>query len=179
LLEMISSGAKTVGRLARLPIRSVDLTYTAGTPPFEGDITYQRGIYQYAATIHRVGLKNRMWMTVKEVRIQVARLEPDPIGHLPLPLRVMHQNVPPPPLNLPRSREPTDYADVLGVPKSADLEQYLVLFHALPDQQVQPLIPRQDYRLQLRVTSLDSRPTERWFSVSVGGAGHVGFMPED
>jgi hypothetical protein len=170
--------ARRIAFLARLPIRSIDLIYSAGESPFEAPITFNRGVYQYAATIHRVGLKNRMWATVKEARVHISKMEPDPIGHLPLPLRIMHSDSPRSPLTLHRGREALEFADVLGTPESQDLAGNLVIFHALPDEQVPMLIPRQNYRLQIRATSLDARPTDRWFRVTVGDD-HVGFMPED
>jgi hypothetical protein len=59
----------------------------------------------------RVGIKNRSLVTVEGVRIELASIDPPVIGHLPLPLSIMHHT--PQPLTINRASEPTVFADVI------------------------------------------------------------------
>ncbi len=139
----------------------LELTYAQGQSPYsEADeyMTFGVGFADasgQAQTItdtsirrwFRVGIKNRSMQTVEDVRVELASIEPDVIGHLPMALSIM--NGTPQPLTVHRAADPTYFADVI---LKLDNEVRMHLMTAAQSPRGVGGIPAGRYRLGVRVT---------------------------
>jgi len=141
-------------------VPKLELTFESDKPPyFEADehVLFMAAIGGPGPTTStsvssprrwfRVGIKNRSMQTVEKVRVELASIEPDVIGHLPMALSIMHNT--PQPLTVHRAAEPTHFADVI---LKVDGENRMHLMTATRSPRGLSGIPAGRYRLGVRVT---------------------------
>lgn len=110
----------------------------------------------------RVGIKNRSIQTVEGVRVELASIDPPVIGHLPLPLSIMHGT--PQPLTLHRAKEPTYFADVV---LKLDKEDQIHIMSTVATPRSLGGLPAARYRLGVRVTGRDTPAVTRHYVADV------------
>jgi hypothetical protein len=110
----------------------------------------------------RVGIKNRSMETVEDVRVELASIEPDVIGHLPMALSIMHNT--PQPLTVHRAADPTHFADVI---LKLDTEDRMHLMTASQSPRGLGEIPAGRYRLGVRVTGRNTPAVTKHYVADV------------
>jgi hypothetical protein len=95
----------------------------------------------------RVGNKNRSLQTVEGVRVELASIDPQVIGHLPLQLSIMHGALQP--LTVHRAPDPSYYADVI---LKVDTDNRMHIMSTNQTPRGLGGIPSGRYRLGIRVT---------------------------
>jgi len=109
----------------------------------------------------RVGIKNRSIQTVEGVRVELASIDPPVIGHLPLPLSIMHGTQQP--LTVHRANEPTYFADVV---LKLDDEDQIHIMSTVTTPRSQG-IPAGRYRLGIRVTGRNTPAVTKHYVADV------------
>jgi hypothetical protein len=100
--------------------------------------------------------------TVEDVRIELSSIEPQVIGHLPLPLSIMHGT--PQPLTIHRATEPTYFADVV---LKVDNQDRINIMSTAQTPLTQGGVPAGRYRLGIRVTGRNTPAVTRHYIADV------------
>jgi hypothetical protein len=100
--------------------------------------------------------------TVEDVRVELASIEPDVIGHLPMALSIMHNT--PQPLTVHRAADPTHFADVI---LKLDTEDRMHLMTASQSPRGLGEIPAGRYRLGVRVTGRNTPAVTKHYVADV------------
>jgi hypothetical protein len=121
----------------------------------------------------RVGIKNRSLGTVEGVRIELASIDPPVIGHLPLPLSIMHRT--PQPLTINRASEPTIFADVI---LKVDADDKMHIMSTVQSPRSLGGIPARRYRLGIRVTGHNTPAVTKHYVADVDDKKRLVFAQE-
>lgn len=157
-------------------VPKLELTYEPGKPPyFEADehVIFVAAIgggpspatstsVSSPRRWFRVGIKNRSMETVEDVRVELASIEPDVIGHLPMALSIMHGT--PQPITVHRAADPTYFADVI---LKKDNEDRMHIMTAAQSPRGLGGIPAGRYRLGVRVTGRNTPAVTKHFVADV------------
>jgi hypothetical protein len=121
----------------------------------------------------RVGIKNRSLVTVEGVRIELASIDPPVIGHLPLPLSIMHHT--PQPLTINRASEPTVFADVI---LKVDADDRMHVMSTVQSPRGLGGIPARRYRLGIRVTGHNTPAVTKHYVADVDDQQRLVFVQD-
>ena len=166
----------------------LELTYEHGKPPYfeRDDWTYwvRDDTDEEGNTISttassprrwfRVGIKNRSLETVEDVRVELMSMEPDALGHLPLPLSIMHGT--PQPLTVHRANEPTYFADVII--KVDQQERMHIMSPVGLTARSQGGIRAGRYRLGIRLTGRNTPAVTKHYIAAVDDEGRLTFAQD-
>jgi hypothetical protein len=145
-----------------------------GFVPLPNDVLSSTSTIEYSPRRwFRVGIKNRSMGTVEGVTVELASIDPPVIGHLPLPLSIMHHT--PQPLTINRASDPTVFADVV---LKVDADDRMHIMSTVQTPRGLGGIPAQRYRLGIRVTGHNTPAVTKHYIADVDNQQRLTFTED-